>query len=325
MHLLTILAYFFSMTENSPIQFKKLHTFKEIQADYLCFVPQSNTWIAANKHTLYCIDDTNLQDTQYFQGNLPICGLAYNAQNPQYIQANPHQYDMGNGQLSLFTGFPAQLKEEIITISDNYYCMGYANNGNKHYAAIQWRPSRNSRNSELSKTHELYYFDAASGNFHTIDTQNNGIRQLYHFEHLLIGTNTDVCIWDISNNTLKTCYTPAPTNVNALVYDPKQTLIISASASGEVALFDLASNTLKKTFHTDQITLNALAIHPKLPIIFTGGEDQNIQCWDYEGNLLKTIAFKSTVKTIAINPEGNRIAVSGTLPDQVILYQLNVK
>lgn len=323
-YLFMLLACPSSMNKTAlSIQLKALHTFEAMQAEHLCFVPQSNIWMAAGMHTLYCIDGISLKDTQYIKGNLPIIKLCYLSQDPQYIQVVPHRYHIESQQLSLFEGFPPKLHNEIIDVSDAFFCTGYVQNGDMRYAAIQWRPSRRD-SGNMSKERELYHYNTQTGDFGIINTQGKKISQLYLYNQQLVGTGEDICIWNTDNYELTTRYTPSQGNVNALAYDSTRQLLVSASVPSQVCLFDLKKNTIQQIFDTEQGIIHAIAIHPTQPIIFTGGEDKTIKCWDYEGNLLKNISFKSTVNDIAINAEGNQIAACGTLPDKTVLYALKV-
>ncbi len=304
---------------NSTINIKLLHTFDELAADYACFVPDGTLLIAANSHTIYSIGDKRVRDTQYVSsGGFSIVQLSPIPNNPNYLAASPHQYEIAPEKLIEFRGFPATLNDEILHISEAYLCTGHVCMGNACYTAIQWRPSRKGDTPE--KAAALYRYQPQTGDYESLDTEGHRIKHLYTLSNYLAGLSDVVCIWQADSLKPIAIYESSAFNINAIAYDYSQHLAISADADGNICLYDILERRIIRQFNTQQGILRALALHPNLPIIFAGGQSGHLTAWDYEGNLLFSLNIKSTITALTFNSQGNKLAVCGTLPDKIALY-----
>lgn len=115
-------------------------------------------------------------------------------------------------------------------------------------------------------------------------------------------TNWNSCVWTLTGHKA---------DVNAAVFSPNGSYIISASNDHTAQFWDPTHGTHVKTLsaHTDRVTSTAFSLDGAYAI--TGSLDATIKMWNVlTGQLLHTMVNKSEVICVAISSDGSHI-VSG--------------
>ena len=136
------------------------------------------------------------------------------------------------------------------------------------------------------------------------------------------GADKSINVWEIDSTglldaKLAATFTGHSFGVTDLAISPFDLYFASASADTSARLWSLERPHYIRMFAGHNESVNCVAFHPNCNYLFSGGDDRSIRLWDINtGKCQRTYfmtnsgAYKCSVRSIDVSPDGKRIAAS---------------
>lgn len=247
----------------------------------------------------------------------------------------PHVFQIKEQQwLSLpaiTTALTAGLAEEEPPGSFAAYASAWSPDGQELVVYTEYRASRRSgdRSSWSGPSKRLLLLDGQTRQLKTSLWEGQG-REAYRAialnDRLIAAGAVHLRIWDRQSQQMLAELSEHTLAIRALQWNPSGTLLASAGADQHIILWNTSSWQLRQRWKAHEGEIKAIAFHPKHPLFITGGDDQQIKIWSLEGKLLKTETVGGIVEGLALNAEGDRLAIAQGGPQaRIIVYQVTVE
>ncbi|HXG61599.1 MAG TPA: WD40 repeat domain-containing protein [Planctomycetota bacterium] len=100
--------------------------------------------------------------------------------------------------------------------------------------------------------------------------------------------------------------------VTSVAFRPDGRLLVSGSRDGTVRFWDVPSGRPLRTLPAHTQDVNAVVFRPDGGVLASAGDDRRVRLWDSAtGRLLKTLTHPEAVMSLAISPDGVRLAAGG--------------
>lgn len=140
---------------------------------------------------------------------------------------------------------------------------------------------------------------------------------------MLYSGGADKCInvWEMEPKTmdakLAATFTGHSFGITDLAISPFDLYFASASADTSARLWSLERQNYVRLFAGHNESVNCVAFHPNCNYLFSGSDDRSVRLWDINtGKCQRTYfmtnsgAYKCSVRSIDVSPDGKRIAAS---------------
>jgi eukaryotic-like serine/threonine-protein kinase len=107
--------------------------------------------------------------------------------------------------------------------------------------------------------------------------------------------------------------------IHSLAYAPEQGWLATGGDDGQIHVLDAARREVLHRFDAKTSQVTALAFHSD-GRLFSAGVDGMLRSWEAKGGKLlrETRSHRQAVRSLAVSPDGKRVASSGEVPDPTV-------
>jgi WD40 repeat protein len=119
-------------------------------------------------------------------------------------------------------------------------------------------------------------------------------------------------VWSLADGVLLFICNGHHSFVRGVCFSPDGTWFASCGGDGATRIWSSQTGAELRALHGHDGAVHSVAVSLDCTRIVTGGNDQTVKLWDLRsGQELRTLQFGEQVRSVAISPDGQRIAASG--------------
>lgn len=121
--------------------------------------------------------------------------------------------------------------------------------------------------------------------------------------------NGKIKLWDIITKKESSLYLEHPSTARAIAFSPDGKVLASGSYNKTIKLWDMTTGTVIRTFAGNNSPINAVAFLADGKVLVSNQNGKGIKLWDVvSGNELPMFTEQSSISSVAISPNGKRLA-----------------